>query len=90
MKEHELKIKKRFLERLISGEKTCEVRNNDRDFQSGDVIAFSKRALSFPDDPMPAEWEGKFFRFRITHVQHLHDVPEMDWDSGYVVLSLKN
>lgn len=38
--EHELKIKEKYLDRILSGEKTFEVRKNDRDYQSGDVLNF--------------------------------------------------
>lgn len=35
---HELKTLPPYFERLCSGVKTCEVRENDRDYQSGDVL----------------------------------------------------
>lgn len=39
-KVHNLKIKPKFLERIIQLDKTAEVRKNDRDFQKWDVIQF--------------------------------------------------
>ncbi|NCD42803.1 MAG: DUF3850 domain-containing protein [Bacteroidia bacterium] len=36
--EHELKVKPEYYHSLFTGEKTCEVRYNDRDFQVGDVL----------------------------------------------------
>jgi len=39
-KTHFLKIEQVWWERVRSGEKTCEVRLNDRDFQTGDAIRF--------------------------------------------------
>ena len=51
---HDLKIKKEYLVRLISGDKKHEIRNNDRDYQLHDVLRF--------------EDKGKNFDFRITHI----------------------
>lgn len=35
---HELKIKSEWFERVLSGEKSAEVRKHDRDFQVGDLL----------------------------------------------------
>ena len=43
---HYLKIEDKFLEDVLSGNKTFEVRVNDRAFQKGDLIVFRK-----PTDP---------------------------------------
>lgn len=37
---HNLKIKKRYADRILTGKKTFEVRLNDRDYQKGDRIKF--------------------------------------------------
>ena len=37
---HELKIKQVYLIRILTGEKTFEIRKNDRDFQVDDCIKF--------------------------------------------------
>lgn len=37
---HELKIFKSFADAIISGDKTFEVRHNDRGFQKGDKVRF--------------------------------------------------
>lgn len=37
---HNLKIEPKYLERVLTGEKTFEIRNNDRDFQKGDSLCF--------------------------------------------------
>lgn len=39
-KTHELKIEQRYLDKLLSGEKTFEVRFNDREYKVGDVLSF--------------------------------------------------
>lgn len=40
MKTHELKILEDFADAVYSGEKTFEIRENDRGFQKGDHIKF--------------------------------------------------
>ena len=39
---HSLKIKSEYFEKVISGEKTFEVRKNDRDFRVGDLLALNE------------------------------------------------
>lgn len=40
MKTHRIKIQDKFLARIQSGEKTFEIRKNDRNYQVGDFIVF--------------------------------------------------
>ena len=40
MKTHNLKLSIEFCDAVLSGEKTFEVRKNDRGFQTGDLIRF--------------------------------------------------
>ena len=39
-KEHKIKIKKRYYDAVLKGEKTFEIRKNDRDYKVGDIINF--------------------------------------------------
>ncbi len=39
---HSLKIKSEYFKKVISGEKTFEVRKNDRDFRRGDILALNE------------------------------------------------
>ena len=39
MKHHDLKIEERYLEEVIAGRKTFEIRFNDRDYQVGDTVS---------------------------------------------------
>ena len=41
---HQLKILPKFFEKVISGEKTFEVRENDRNFKVGDYLALNEFA----------------------------------------------
>lgn len=76
MKTHILKIEARWLDRLITGQKTCEIRKNDRDFQVGDKIDFEPIGTDVCFAPQ---------HHQITHV--LHSVEGLQ--DGYVVLSIK-
>lgn len=81
MKTHTLKIRRCYLDSILSWDKTAEVRNNDRDFQKTDQIIFVP--LDNDDEtPIYSQQEGTW---EITHVLHY---PEgmYDW---YVVLSIK-
>lgn len=40
MTEHHIKIQKEFADAVMSGEKTFEIRMNDRGYQKGDLIRF--------------------------------------------------
>ncbi|KXP00866.1 DUF3850 domain-containing protein [Tsukamurella pseudospumae] len=70
---HNLKIERRWLDRIVAHEKTAEVRINDRDFQAGDTIQFHREDVGYTGVVR-----------RITHV--LSDVPGLG--AEYVVLSL--
>lgn len=51
---HEIKIQKEFAQAVFLGEKTFEVRNNDRGYQKGDLIEFKVMdgGLSDPTHPL--------------------------------------
>lgn len=59
MKEHNLKIDVMHLAQLVSGTKKAELRNNDRNFQLGDVLLF--------------EHYGIILKFKITHIADFPD-----------------
>ena len=73
--QHTLKIKDKYWKRIYSGEKTFEVRKNDRDFQKGDLVQFvvidrvdQKELYSVQSFKTPL--------YRITYV--LTNCPEVD------------
>jgi len=83
MKTHYLKIESKWLYRLHSGRKTCEVRKNDRDYQTGDEIIFTE---------VPNEKGGVVITsadakhlYKITHVLTCCD----GLQEGYCILSIK-
>ena len=77
MKLHELKIKEDYFYAIVRGEKTFELRRNDRDYQVGDLIHFIKT------DGL----EYCSYVFKITYV--LKDVPEYGLDKDYCILGIK-
>lgn len=89
MTTHTLKIEKRWLDRIRAGEKTCEIRYNDRDFQVGDFLEFMYYVD--PNEPRcdATHYQGDYAldlnAYEITHVLHF---PE-GLKEGYVALSIQ-
>ena len=81
MKVHEVKIYESYADDVLSGEKTFEIRNNDRGYQKGDRIKFNVmhegRAFLLPSDMVLPEYE-------ITYVHSGLGMKE-----GYVALAIK-
>lgn len=62
---HELKIEECWYKRLVSGEKKCEVRIADRDYQVGDYLRFK---VNKAEEGKENLWVLKDMVFEITHV----------------------
>ena len=80
MKLHELKIKEDYFNAILRGEKTFELRKNDRDYKVGDLIHFIKT------DGLEYFGHSRDV-YRITYV--LKDVPEYGLDKDYCILGIK-
>ena len=79
-KTHNLKIRKDFADAVFGGEKTFEIRLNDRGFQKGDTIIFDVR-----DELMiPCIHPLNSIPYEITYVLN-------GWglENGYVALAIK-
>jgi hypothetical protein len=74
---HRLTIEDRFRSRLWDNQKHAEVRNDDRDFQTGDEIMFVNESGGFTG-----------LRRTITHVLRASGFGGLE--DGYVVLSLED
>jgi len=86
--EHELKTWPDFFQAIERGEKTFEVRKNDRGFQKGDVLRLRewdprKRTVSLSG---PGDYTGNAFSVRVTYVLHGEAFGVMD---GFAVLGIK-
>lgn len=77
--EHELKTWPKYFEPLASGDKTAELRRDDRPFKVGDTL----RLLEF--DPQRKRYTGCTLVFRVTSV--LRRVPGLK--AGYCLLGIK-
>jgi hypothetical protein len=76
-KVHELEIEKQYLDALLSGEKTFELRYNDRNYQKGDILSFE----DYSDYDNPKE-----VRFKVLSVFSGH--PGFGLEHGWVILSV--
>lgn len=84
---HDLKIDEKWIDRIVDGSKTAEVRKHDRDFQIGDTVTFCA-GVDYDD------WrcEPRAYRYvdaEISHVLPASVFPE-GICAGYSVLSLTN
>ena len=77
---HELKILKSFADAIISGDKTFEVRHNDRGFQKGDKVRFKVEDLSEKREDHAISEK----LYEITYVLNSWGINE-----GFVVFSIK-
>ena len=76
---HTLKIEPNYLLRLVAGDKKCEIRENDRDYQVGDILEFYN-CIVCPEENS----KFAYFYFEITHIHS-----GLGLRPDYVVLSLK-
>ena len=80
MKLHELKIKEDYFNAILRGDKTFELRKNDRDYKVGDLIHF-------------VQVNGKEYSsysrnlYRIAYI--LQDVPQYGLDKDYCILGIR-
>lgn len=77
--EHELKCYSQYFQRICTGQKTFEIRKNDRDFQVGDILCLKEydEKTGYPD------YGPDQRRAEITYMTDYAQQP------GYVVLGIK-
>lgn len=75
---HELKIRSKFFEAVVSGKKTFEIRKNDRNFKVGDIIALNEHNSV-------SGYTGESALFEITYV--MTDTEYVK--EGFAVLGIK-
>lgn len=80
MAEHELKTWPRYFRRIVSGEKTFEVRKNDRDFQVGDTLKLDEY-----DPELTPPVMAQSIRVRVTYIMH---GGQFGLEPGYVVMGV--
>ena len=62
MKNHELKILPEYFLEVVNGNKTFEVRHNDRDFQIGDYVTLKEY------NGETNEYTGRLINVKITYI----------------------
>ena len=82
-KRHLLKLKEEFVHRVWSGQKSFEIRDNDRDFQVGDTIVFCN-PVGFNDEDVSPIWE-QLKNYKITYIMQGCGIEE-----GYLVFSIED
>ena len=82
MKIHDIKCLETWFNLAKTGYKTCEVRRNDRDYQSGDLLVLREWIKK------TGQYTGEFIIGIITHVLNDADFTE-GLQPGYCVLSYK-
>ncbi len=75
MKHHKLKIKPEYLSEILCGNKTFEIRLNDRDYEPGDKVTLT-------EIPASDIYHPRSFTCQIGYVTDFEQKP------GYVVFSL--
>lgn len=80
MRIHELKILPKYFERVVNGEKTFEIRKNDRDFQTGDRIELKEFGYT------KNKFTGRCVFGTISYIFH---GGEYGLEQGYCVFSFK-
>lgn len=77
---HKLKTWPLFFQAIVSGEKTFEVRKNDRDFKVGDCL----KLLEY--DPVAGQYTGREYPVLVT--SFLND-PAFGVKDGFCIMSIK-
>jgi len=76
---HNLKTIQPYFDQVKSGEKTFEIRKDDRDYVEGDLLNLQEY------DPKKNVYSGETVRKEITHI--LRDTPEFGLMPGYCIIS---
>lgn len=69
MKTHELKAWPHFFKEIVSGEKTCELRKDDRGYEVGDLLILREW------NPNTKEYTGHAVGAYITHIIRINELP---------------
>lgn len=85
MREHELKTWPKYFERVRNGTKTFEVRNNDRDFQTGDTVILKEFD---PAAPIHQAYSGRCLQFTVGYVFPINEIAPYPEGFGRVAFSL--
>lgn len=80
---HTIKIKESFADAIMNGDRTFEVRKNDRGYQKGDIVVF-QAIEDTASLPLSIAHPINTVNFKITYVLNGWGIKE-----GYVVFGIK-
>lgn len=93
---HQLKLFRKYADRIVDGQKTFEVRLNDRDYQVGDIIIFNTVENDNSEEPVNHKINNKEYEITYVHTEYGMDMDYKDdkdtrvsYRYGYVVLGIK-
>lgn len=78
---HRLKTWPVYFSKLLTGNKTFELRKNDRDFKVGDILVLEEFASE------TKEFSGRSLEFQITYILELDAY--LGLDSNFVILGIR-
>lgn len=78
---HELKIWPAYFEPVVNGDKTFELRRNDRNFREGDALILREF------DPNESAYTGRHVKVRVTYL--LHAAPEFGLLRGFIIMGIR-
>lgn len=85
---HSLKTWPEYFRQVKSGEKTAELRKNDRDFRKGDILILEEWRLTIFHVTV-GQYTGASIKARITHVLAGEEGERFGLKPGYAMLSFE-
>lgn len=82
---HQLKIDSKYFSKIVKGEKTFEVRKNDRDFHKGDYLGLNEITDHACDSQGERKETGNFVLVKVLDVFSDPDYVK----GGYVIMSIR-
>ena len=82
MMTHELKTWPEYFESILTGEKTFEIRKNDRDFKRGDILILREWS------PETEQYTGRYIHRVVTYILDPKNALNVDFGE-HVIMSIK-
>lgn len=81
---HNLKLQRKYADRIIDGQKTFEVRLNDRDYQVGDIIIFNTVENNNADETVTHKINNKEYEITYIHTNYGMDSDYLETEPDLV------
>lgn len=89
MEHHELKCRPEYFSRIVSGQKTFEVRKNDRNYQVGDYVSLIEYSPVSDKAPTIHRWDSMASSQSRTYEAEIVYIETYAQQDGYVVLGIR-